>query len=384
MSDRAPHSKPAAPDAMALSGADIDRLLNDHTPQLRLEMSSKLTHAYNGATFDGSQAEVAEQIFRLLARDTEVKVRAALAEQIKQSGQIPRDIVMTMAKDVEEVALPVLSCSEVLTDKDLLQIIASSQAPSKQIAISKRSTVSDTVAGALVETGNAEVVGSLMDNKGAQLGDDTLYKVVQNFAGEQGVMSAMAARAQLPPAVAEKLVAHVSGSLADALKKKYNMAGQHISEQVEKTREATTSGIIRHSMTDDELDMLTRSLMAGKRLTPSLILATLCQGNWRFFNMALAKLAGIPPENANVLLLDHAGMGFKALYKKSGLTDAMFDPVRVLYRSVRELHHEGIIPQKPGFSSALVARMLERVEGEDMENVSYLLALVRKAGGQSA
>ena len=112
---------------MALSSADIERLLTDHTPELRLSMSGKLTHAYQGATFDVGQSEVAEQIFRLLARDTEVKVRAALSEQLKQSGQIPRDIVMTMAKDVEEVALPVLRYSEVLSDKDLMQIIANSQ-----------------------------------------------------------------------------------------------------------------------------------------------------------------------------------------------------------------------------------------------------------------
>lgn len=380
MSDRAPQTEPASNDAMALSGADIERLLTDHTPELRLSMSSKITHAYQGASFNVGQAETAEQIFRLLARDTEVKVRAALAEQLKQSGQIPRDIIMTMAKDVEEVALPVLRYSEVLTDKDLVQIIASSQETGKSLAITQRNKLSGTVAGALVETGDSQVIGSLMDNKGAEIHDETLHTIVQNFSAEQGIMSAMATRTQLPSDVAEKLVAHVSGSLAEALRAKYQIASKQITEQVEKTRETATTSLIRYSMSDEELDVLTRSLIANKRMTPSLILASLCQGHWRFFNVALARLAGIPVENANVLLADHAGMGFKALYRKSGLTEAMFDPVKLLYRSIRELHNESVTPLTPGYSNNVVERLLGLVEGEDIENLSYLIALVRKAG----
>lgn len=374
------HNQPNNPEgsALTLSPEDVERLLNDNTAEIRLSMADKIATAYGGATFGAGESQIAEQIFRLMLRDTEVKVRAAMAQQLKESQSIPRDIVMTMAHDVEEVALPVLQFSEVLTDKELLQLIAEFKDPAKHVAISRRHKVSGDVSGALVETGNPDVVGELVKNNGADLSNATLERIIAEHSDKQGVMDVLASRHALPTGVAEKLVAHVSGALGDALKKKYNIVSKEITKQVEKTRETATTGIIRYSMTDEELETIARSLMAYKRLTPSIILNALCQGHWRFFNLALAKMAGIPVENAAKLLRDKSGMGFKALYKKSGLPDSMYGPVRLLYHTVYDLFNQGVTPMQPEFPNSVVSRLLQEAEGEDIENMSYIIALVRK------
>jgi len=62
---------------------------------------------------------------------------------------------------------------DVLRDDDLIAI-SSSQSPEKQVAISKRSTVSENVSDALVETGNEDAVTNLVSNEGAEISERSL------------------------------------------------------------------------------------------------------------------------------------------------------------------------------------------------------------------
>ena len=76
--------------------------------------------------FAGREREIAEQIFRLLVKDTALAVREALAARIKNNPEIPRDIVLHMAADVEQVAVPVLEASAVFSDADLVRALMGS------------------------------------------------------------------------------------------------------------------------------------------------------------------------------------------------------------------------------------------------------------------
>ena len=61
-----------------------------------------------------------------LAHDQLPRVRAALAEAIKESPYIPKSIALQLARDIEaEVAAPILEFSPLLNDADLREIIAS-------------------------------------------------------------------------------------------------------------------------------------------------------------------------------------------------------------------------------------------------------------------
>ncbi len=56
-------------------------------------------------------------------RDAKVMVRKALSESVKENLDIPKDIALTLAADVVEVAAPILEFSKALSDEDLLEII---------------------------------------------------------------------------------------------------------------------------------------------------------------------------------------------------------------------------------------------------------------------
>jgi len=94
--------------ATILTASDVERLLKDDSADSRVSVLEKVSKHYNADNFGERERDIAEQIFRLLMKDTVVRVRETLSERIRENPNIPRDIVFHMANDVDSVALPVL------------------------------------------------------------------------------------------------------------------------------------------------------------------------------------------------------------------------------------------------------------------------------------
>lgn len=363
---------------IVLTSDEVRQLLEDKTPDSRAEISSRIASTYSNVSIGEKERKLAEQIFRLLARDAEVKVRASLAQNLKESTIIPRDIVMSMVSDVTEVALPILEYSQVLTDADLLDVIYATQENAKFLAISKRSNVSEVVSGTLVNKGDDEVARTLLNNDGAFISDDILTQIVETYKESPGMMESMTNRARLPISVVEKLVNIVSSNISDSLKKKYKLPDEAIQKEVEKNRESETLNLVRAARSHEDVGQLVSHLRDSGRLTPSMILSSLCQGNFDFFESSLALLSNIKVENARKLIADRGELGFRAIYNKSGLPDTMFPAVKLLLKIVRELDGEGINNANPHYSNRIVERILQYSEENPVENISYIIALVRR------
>lgn len=363
---------------IVLTSDEVRQLIEDKTPDSRAEISSRIASAYNDVSIGEEERKLAEQIFRLLVRDTELKVRASLAQNLKESTLIPHDIVMSMVGDVNEVSLPILEYSQVLTDADLLDVIYATQENTKFLAISKRNNVSEVVSGTLVNKGDDEVTRTLLNNDGAFISDDILTQIVDTYKESSEMMESMTSRARLPISVVEKLVNVVSSSIGDSLKQKYKLPDEAIRKEVEKNRESETLNLVRAARSHEDVGALVSHLRDSNRLTPSMILSSLCQGNFDFFESSLALLSNIQVENARKLIADRGELGFRAIYNKSGLPDTMFHAVKLLLKIVRELDGDGINSDSPYYSNRIVERILQYSEESPVENISYIIALVRR------
>lgn len=363
---------------LGLTAEDVARLLEDKTPETLVEITGKIAGIYNRDTIHKQDAQAAEQIFRLLMRETEVRVRIALAENVKSSAQIPKDIALSLAKDVQEVALPMLQYSEVLDDEDLVELMSNTEEVERLVAVSKREHVSDALSDTLLARGNDEVASTLVNNSGAVISEQGFKRIIDYYPSNKTLMDAVGTRPHLPVGVAEKLVLVVSDKLADTIKKKYYVANEQIEQEVDKAREGETLNLVRVSQTDEEVDKLIGQLVAFNRLTPSIILSALCQGNFAFFETALARLSNIPVSNARTLITDRGELGFRAIYNKSGLPDAMFPAVKLLLRVVRELDTKGEKKSTSRYANRIVERLLQYSEEEPIDNLSYIIALVRR------
>lgn len=374
------HSQPQS-GALTLTAEDVTRLLTDTTSNSRIDMTHKIGGAYNGKNdvkLGSREIIVAEQIFRLLLRDTEVAVRASLAQYVKDSPTIPHDIVIKMAQDVEEVSLPILQFSEVLTEDDLMELIQAKDEVSRYLAVSRRRIVSDRVSEALIEKGNSEVVNVLVGNSGAIISEIGFNRIIDAYGKDDLLMEAVSKRSYLPVATVEKLINVVSSTLSETLKQKYKAPEGAIEKEIEKTRETETLHLIKLTHSEADIEKLVRQLQTSGRLTPSIILSALCQGDFNFFETSLAHLSSIPVSNARKLISDRGELGFRAIYNKSGLPEAMFPAVKLLLKIVRELDTEGEKKGGARYANRIVERILHYSEDTQMENLSYIIALVRR------
>lgn len=364
---------------ITLSEEEVNLLLYDKSSESRAAVGARIASNYEKEELGEKERKIAEQIFRLLLKDTEVKVRSALSHNLKNSTEIPRDIVIAMAHDVTEVSLPILECSQVLDDSDLLDIIHSTRENEKFLAISKRNIISEIVSDTLVSKGDDKVIDSLINNDGAAISENVFSELIDDYKENPVFMETLTTRARLPIGVVEKLVSMVSDSLADTLKERYKLPGESIKKEVEKGRETETLKIVRQTDSPEEINDLIIQLKNSGRLTPSLILSSLCQGNFVFFEYALAALSNIPAENARTLIADRGDLGFRAIYNKSCLPETMFPAVKLLLKIIKELESEGENPVSSRYNNQIIERILQYAEETPVENISYIIAMVRRA-----
>lgn len=358
-----------------LTQEDVARLLIDPSAQTRAETAAKIAQDFGTDRLTPEEREMAQEIFRIMAKDAEVRVREALSFNLKENSAIPHEVAKALAQDVNSVALPILQFSEVLTDEDLIEIVRSPDA-GKQVAIAKRSTVSENVSTALVDAGNEDAITNLVANEGAEITELSLQKVVEDFGDRETMQEAMVHRPRLPVTVAERLVTMVSEGLKGELVKRHELPASLATDLVLQSRERATITLSTES-NEDELDRLVHQMRERGRLTPSIILRALCMGDLRFFEAAVAELARVPVVNARTLIHDSGELGLRAVFDKAGLPASQFPAVRAAMDVARETEYDGGENDRERYSRRMIERILTQY-GDlgvefDSDDLEYLL-----------
>lgn len=364
--------------SLALSKGDIDRLLTEETPDVRIEIAKKISYNHTSRKYSLHELSLAEQIMRVLVKDAEVSVRETLADVLKSNPHAPKDIIMSLARDNDTVALPIIEYSTVLSDEDLILLIKTVGQISKKIVIANRNPVSKKVSAKLVETKEPQVVSQLAKNSHADIADDTYMEIISDHASNKEILNTVAKRPNLPVTIVEKIITLVSDTIAEELRSKYNVDFVAVTVETEKTREIATLKLVDGKLDGQDVEKLVDQLRVFGRLTPSMILTSLCRGNLYFFETSLARLSNIPVRNAQLLIHDKGGMGFKALYAKADLPDKFFAACKLLLEVVSEMKKEGQAKASRQYANTVVQKLLSKSSGKNIDNLSYIIALIRQ------
>lgn len=361
---------------VTLTKDDVAKLMADPSTSVRGEMAGKIASHYGESADQMSDAErkIAEDIFRAFARDVEVMVRETMAKHLKSSPELPRDVALNLARDVDSVALPMLKFSEVLTDDDLLEIVRGESA-TKQVAIAQRDTVSGTVADALIDTGNETAVARLVANEGAELEESHFDRVITEYKTSDAVSDSLARRPSLPPRVSEQLVKALTDQLQDYLVHKQELSPDVATNLVLQARERATVSLLGQNGND--LEQLVYQLHVNGRLTASLILRALCMGDLPFFETAFARLAKLPIESARLLIHDQGQLGLKSIYQRCDMPEKLFPAFRAAINLLSETDYDGEAQDRERFVQKLIERLLTQFEepGSELtqEDIEYLM-----------
>jgi uncharacterized protein (DUF2336 family) len=357
--------------APALSQADVDRLLTDSSPQTRAEVAEKLGQSIDSATLTEAELRTAQDVVRIMAKDVEVTVRAALSRSLRHAANLPHDVAVQMINDLDVVAVPILSHSLVLTDDDLISVVRSGPGL-KQMAIAGRPEVSEPVSDAVVAHGDETTVGVLMWNRGAQVSEQSLTRAIDRFADSDAVKESIVNRESLPITVTERLVVMVSDRLREHMVAHHKLSPALATDIVLQIREHATLDL-SNGIAAPHLEELVRQMHKSGRLTPTLVLRALCIGDMAFFESALSAMAGVPVENVRILIHDHGRKGFAALYQKSGLTQELFPAFRAATDVIDNMQFDGEPRDMERFRARVITRMLTQFDEFDQENLDYLV-----------
>ncbi|PZQ44991.1 MAG: hypothetical protein DI551_08795, partial [Micavibrio aeruginosavorus] len=136
-----------------------------------------------------------------------------------------------LARDLErEVSEPILRFCAALSDKDLIDILATHPANWAAEAIASRSNVSARVSEAVIDTGNAVAGRILLSNVGAVITPDLLEKIIERANEYPEWHKPIAVHKALSPLMARKLAAYVDKTVRKILTERSDLDKQTIAD----------------------------------------------------------------------------------------------------------------------------------------------------------
>ena len=266
-------------------------LADDEDEDVRAELARKIARLMPGLSERENARVMALTIETLecLARDATVRVRAILAEEIKYLDCIPHDIVFRLAQDVESVvAAPILEYSPLLSDADLIEIIACGQVQEMLTAIAKRNPVSEPVSDLVVKSLNIPAVAALLVNPNSKIRKETMERIVDQLEEISAWHLPLALRADLSARVIRRIGSLVGASILERLAARNDLSEAtriHLNREL-RARLAETpveaggvsaADLVAEAKKDGRLDgaFVEKAAQAGQRETVILALAQL-------------------------------------------------------------------------------------------------------------
>lgn len=208
----APATRAAVAANLSAPAATNRLLADDENEDVRAELAVKIARLMPGLSERESSHIFALTIETLecLARDAAVRVRAILAEEIKGLDCVPRDVNAI-------VAAPILQYSPLLSDADLIEIIACGQIQQVLTAIASRKSLSEDVSDHLVQSLNVPVVAALLVNQDARIRKETMDQIVEQAEEINAWHVPLALRADLSARAIRRIGSLVGASILERL-----------------------------------------------------------------------------------------------------------------------------------------------------------------------
>ena len=156
------------------------------------------------------QIDVFDEVLCHLITRMEARALIELSERLAPINNAPTNAIHTLAVDDEiAIAGPVLTLSDRLTTPDLVEI-ATAKSQSHLLAISKRSSLNESLTDVLVARGDSHVITSLVENAGAKLSEKAYADLVDKTEADESLLEKLGLRLDIPIHIFRRLLQRVS------------------------------------------------------------------------------------------------------------------------------------------------------------------------------
>lgn len=362
-----------------LNKQDVAKLAQQTTIENKSTVARKVGAYYAGSSITPQAAKLAEDIFRIMIRDTELKVREALSDSLKHCTDLPQDVVSAIISDKDSVAVPFLQYYVSLTNDDLIKIL-NMPGINRQKAIAQRHELSAEVSQYIAERCSDEVVGELVSNESADIQEAAFQTIVTKYSENDDIKKRLVYRSELPASVVEKIVDKLSYKLKAYLMLHHNLPNDLASNLVEEVKEKITLSISEEYSTDKQIEELVHQLYKANRLTPGLVIRAICLGDLKFFEYAIVYLSETPiAEVRKILFNTQADFMIRNLLRKAFIPKSVFPAVFSALKIIREIRFDCCRTDRKTFGHKVVERILSLTQNNDElspDDIKYLVSKI--------
>jgi uncharacterized protein (DUF2336 family) len=351
-------------------------------PGERAEATSALARTYLYSDLSPDDIAASEGAMIMMLDDPSPLVRRALADVFATAQKAPLVVVYALANDQPEVAMGILALSPLLQDSDLIDLVATSQ-PAAQAAIANRAMLRRSLAAAIAEVGCAQACLALLENSDADIASFSIDRIVERFGHLAAIREPLMARADLPMATRQALLAKLSQTLAGYVAGRQWLGSEHAEYAAREACEKATVALAADTPYE-EVGHLVQHLRESGQLTAGMLLRALLSGNVVLFEEALADLSGVPIDRVTGYIHDRNISGLGALYRKAGLPDQAYPAFREAIVAMRAGALIGERGDVARLKRRLVERVLEACLCERGRDLTSLLALLRRFAVEAA
>lgn len=281
------------------------------------------------------ERELMHDILRRLTSDVEMAIRIALAERLSEDTTAPHELIMLLADDRIEVARPVILRSPLLSDEDMLQLVAECGS-SHQEAVASRANISEPVADALAKCEAETVLIALVRNVTARISSTAYELLVEKSRQLSDLQAPLAQRKDLPAELANRMCNWVSDALKTYIVQNYAVEAKRLdaafahAETVVKSEPAPPK-----TPPAEGASKLVDKLATAGQLKPGFLLRVLHQGQIDLFDLAFARLLELSLAELRQYLYEKGPKGVALLCRAVGIDRCVFATVFNLSRQAR-------------------------------------------------
>ena len=324
--------------------SDMGRLaqlaINPHSGASREEIYLAVASLYRiqGSGLNQRERELMRDILRRLTRDVEMAIRVALAQRLTEDTTAPHDLILLLVDDSIEVARPLILHSPLLTETDMLKLIAEAGAPHQE-AVAGRAHIGETVTSALAHSEHESVLLALVRNVTAKISEATYNVLVEESRAMTGLTDPLVRRPDLPPQLATKMCDWVSDALKTYIQANYHMAPRQVENALAAASKALHSEApAPKDPPPDSAQKLIEKLAASGQLKAGFLMRVLSQGQADLFDLAFARMLDIELERFRAYFYQDDARRVALACRAAGIDRSVFPTVFNLSRQSRHGH----------------------------------------------
>ena len=258
----------------------------------------------------------AHETLHALASDAAIRVRVALADVLHSIPQAPRAVIMRLAQDpVVSVSQPVLRFSPLLSDADLLEILAAPPHELAVQAVAGRHRLSMALSDAIAAKSDGAAIRTLLQNGSAMIRESTLDSLIGRAGSHPDWHEPLVQRPWLADSASRALSLIVTGHLLDVLLQRADLP-PYLAEEIRVRAAAAPAPPV----CDADLMLQAKRQHEAKPFREATLVAAAEAGESRRVAMILALTSQVGLERIDRAVALHNAKGLVSLVWRAGFS----------------------------------------------------------------